>query len=219
MRFLPLMLIFVSSLCYAQQVRYVSDTLRITLRSGKGTSYNVIAVLTSGAKMELLNEDDEHALVRTEDGKEGWVRLQYLSEEPSARNELEQTQARMQELNAQQGQLKSQLTNLSTDHESLQQENTLLLEQNAELTQQLAAVSELAARPLELEEENKTLLETTSNQEQQITTLNERNSKLANTQQREWFLIGGGVSSASVLLGILLGLIFSRLKKRRWGEI
>ncbi|MGB5260055.1 MAG: ligand-binding protein SH3, partial [Gammaproteobacteria bacterium] len=37
--------------------RYVSDTLEITMRSGKGTSYGITRMLRSGTQVEVLEDD------------------------------------------------------------------------------------------------------------------------------------------------------------------
>ena len=54
--------------------RYVSDKLEITLRSGKGNSYSITRMLSSGTQVEVLEVDKSkgYSKIRTKSGKEGW---------------------------------------------------------------------------------------------------------------------------------------------------
>ena len=66
--------------------RYVSDTLEITMRSGKGTSYGITRMLRSGTRLEVLEIDKKsgYTKVRTKSGKEGWVLSRFLMKTPAA---------------------------------------------------------------------------------------------------------------------------------------
>ena len=70
--------------------RYVSDTLEITMRSGKGTSFGITRMLRSGTRLEVLDEDKKtgYTKVRTKSGKEGWVLSRFLMKSPAARDRL-----------------------------------------------------------------------------------------------------------------------------------
>ena len=72
------------------EVRYVSDTLEITMRSGKGTSYGITRMLRSGTRVEVLEEDKKtgYTHVRTAGGKEGWVLSRFLMKGQAARDRL-----------------------------------------------------------------------------------------------------------------------------------
>ena len=61
------------------ETMYVSDVLKLTVRDGKGTAGKIIAVVQSGQTVEVLQPEDEWALVRLDDGQEGWVLNRYLT--------------------------------------------------------------------------------------------------------------------------------------------
>ncbi len=61
------------------ETMYVSDVLKLIVREGKGTGEKIITVLQSGQPVEVLQPEDDWALVRFNDGQEGWVLNRYLT--------------------------------------------------------------------------------------------------------------------------------------------
>jgi len=61
--------------------RYVSDRLIITLREAPGKDGMALRTLRTDAPVEVLEESGRYLRVRTEEGEEGWVAMQYLSSE------------------------------------------------------------------------------------------------------------------------------------------
>ena len=133
-------LLVFSSMSVAQaRTVWVDDQLYLPLRSGAGNQYRIVQnAMPSGTALEVLETSGEYTRVRTPQGREGWVRSQYLSNEPIAadlledtRNELENAQQRLRELNEQleqvteeRNRLERQENNLSGRAEELQQELT-----------------------------------------------------------------------------------------------
>lgn len=79
----------------ASAVRYISDETAITLRQDKGMNAPVAALLKSGTRVEMLEDDKPsgYARVRVAPGREGWVLSRYLSNEPAARERLSALQS------------------------------------------------------------------------------------------------------------------------------
>lgn len=79
--------------------RYISDETAITLREDKGMSAPVAALLKSGTKVELIEEDSAsgYSRVRVGPGREGWVLARYLTTEPAARERLAAMQSQFAE--------------------------------------------------------------------------------------------------------------------------
>jgi len=65
------------------ETMYVGDIIKITVRTGPGINHKIVAMINSGARVEVLKPEDEWSLVRITNGKEGWVLSRFLkSKEP-----------------------------------------------------------------------------------------------------------------------------------------
>lgn len=195
---------------------YVSDHLVITIRTGKGTQYQIIKTAPSGTKLELLEEsDDGYSYVRTPDGVEGWARTQYLSKEPIASVLLEKAQARLTRYKDQNNKLKAELKTLHQQTSTLTEENKSLSGSSKSLGTELARLKEVSARPIQLENENRKLQQANVTLEKEMQLLSQENQVLKDRSQREWFVAG-----ALVLLGgLIIGLVIPKIrwkKKSSW---
>jgi len=66
----------------ANEIRYVSDTLRVELRSGPSNQHRIIAFLKTGMKLNQQASNNDNAdwiQVSTMKGTSGWVRRQHIS--------------------------------------------------------------------------------------------------------------------------------------------
>ena len=74
------------------ETRYVVDELIITVRSGPSSQHQVIKLIHSGAKLNVIEEIEsdgkQYAHIQN-DGLDGWVLSQYLSATPIARIQLD----------------------------------------------------------------------------------------------------------------------------------
>lgn len=194
------------------KTQYVSDQLVITVRSGQGNTYQIIKTLSSGERMTVLEETETgYTHVRTEDGTEGWVRTQYLSDQPTARDQLTAAQAKLEKL-------EEKNTSLSSRLASMQKDNGLLSSKLNELTSahkkaeiDLNRLNEVAAKPILLDRENRELKEKTVSLSNDLQLLRNENQLLKDRSDRDWFIAGAGV----LLGGILLGLLAPKLRRRK----
>lgn len=94
--------------------RYISDETAITLRADKSMTAAVAALLKSGAKVELLEDDTAsgYSRVKVAPGREGWVLTRYLSTEPAARERLAGVQSELAEQQAHVRKLESEVARL-----------------------------------------------------------------------------------------------------------
>ena len=63
----------------------------MTLRAAKGTDATVLGLVQSGEAVTVLAQDADsgYARVSTTDGRRGWLLSRYLSDQPSARQQME----------------------------------------------------------------------------------------------------------------------------------
>ncbi len=195
----------------AGPTRYVGDTLVITLRAGKGDEYKILKTLPSGTAMEVLEEDGPYARVRLEGGMEGWVRKQYLIDTPIARDLLAQARQRLERLELDNRRMEAELASLTARNEELAQQRHHLEQENLRLSQENAKLQDLAARPLELDEENRRLRAENERLGAEMARVDAENTELRNSTVQKWFMAGGGV----LIAGIVLGFVLPRVGRRR----
>ncbi|MGD8738945.1 MAG: TIGR04211 family SH3 domain-containing protein [Desulfobacterales bacterium] len=189
---------------------YVSDILKLTLRTGPSIENKIIAVIESGQMMEVIQYGDEWSKVRLPSGKEGWVLSRYLTTDETNNIKLERLEAmhnnltiQAAELLEENNRLKTENTRLSTefeagqkelvkirsDYEALKAESAEFLTLKANYNRAASQLAEQTARAKQLEEQLSSL---------------EMNTYI------KWFLAGSGV----LIIGFLIGFSTKRQRRR-----
>lgn len=196
--------------------RYVSDVLVITVRTGKGTGYQIIETLRTGTKVQVLEEGDKYLKVKTPKGNEGYVLTQYISAETPKAVQIAQLSNQIDslksELAKQQEVAQSKIAEASS---SVEEKNSLStqLEKTRETLHKVQNDYELLLKNsqnvISLSEENEALIEQNKQLNSELVVLREENSDFHRSNMIQWFLAGGGV----FFFGWLIGKI-SRKKQR-----
>jgi len=195
------------------ETRYVSDTLEITMRSGKGTSYGITRMLRSGTPVEVLEDDKDtgYTQVRTTGGKEGYVLTRFLMKGQAARDRLAEAEKKLAELELENRKMDTAMNALSDEKRALEQELGKLDGHSRSVSQELAEIKRTASSALAIDSENKDLKGRVVALERQLQTLQQENEVLKDRTARDWFMVGAAV----VLLGIIVGLIIPRIRWRK----
>jgi SH3 domain protein len=207
------------ALTQAQTTRYVSDELEITMRSGQGIKFGIKKMLESGTRLDVLETDPNgYSKVRTGEGVEGWVLTRYLSNSPSARDQLEASQQRVANLELEISKYKEEIAALSNQNSDVDTQNLSLREKSQRLSKELDDLRRTASNAVALENENRQLKEKLQQIDHKNQSLVLENNALKDNSTRSWFLVGAAV----LFSGILLGLILPRLRVRKkdsWGSL
>jgi SH3 domain protein len=197
-----------SAIGFAESM-YVTDVIKLTLRSGPSTEYKILAVVESGQKVEVLEPGEDWSLVRLPDGKEGYMLTRYLISEPTSSVLLEQLQEKHKALT-------EQATTLLEENTQLREENQNLkgsLEKTEKTLntiegdyQELKAGS---AEYLTLKTQHQKVSGQLAEQTQKAQRLEAELRKVEVNQYIKWFLAGSGV----LLVGFIVG--FSARRQRR----
>jgi len=202
----------------AETSRYVSDELEITMRTGQGVKFGIRKMLSSGTKLDVIETDPAgYSKVRTNKGVTGWVLTRYLSNSPSARNQLASSKQKVANLELDLAKYKEEIQALSSQNTSSGTENLSLKETSQRLKKELDDLRKTASNAVALNNENRQLKEKLQQIDNQIQSLTIENSTLKDSDAKSWFLIGAAV----LFGGLLLGLILPRLrmqKKDSWGS-
>jgi SH3 domain protein len=192
----------------------VTDSFEITLRTGPSGGNKIIAMLSSGQLLEVLETREDWTLVRIVNSegeeKQGWVLSRYL-----IRREPWETQARV--LLKQNTSLREKLTSLEKKREESSQRQGELNRELQHTSQTLKTVQgdfeslkTESSDFLRLKEHYETTKSTLQEMEDRFQKLTEENEALKSSQYVSWFLAG-----ALVFFGALtIGLVFGRREKK-----
>jgi len=206
--YLGIFLMFFSANGLAETM-YVTDVLKLTLRSGPSTEHKILAVVESGQQIELLEPGEDWSLVRIASGKEGYVLTRYLMPDPTHNVRLEQLQTKHKALMLQAATLLEENTRLKKEDRQLKS----TLDGNDKVLKKLRVDYEKlkagSAEYIELKEKYKTASGQLAEQTKRAETLDEELRSIEINQYIKWFLAGSGV----LLVGFIVG--FSARKGRR----
>jgi len=101
------------------ETAYVSDTLRVGVRSAPDNQAAPIGVVKTGMHFNVLETTNGFVRIKTEDNLEGWIRKSYVVQTPPA-------MIKLQALQQQQGTLEGKLKTLEENNQVLQEANRVL---------------------------------------------------------------------------------------------
>jgi len=80
---------------------YVSDNLKITVRTGPGTDHKIITMLQAGQKIEVLKSSNGWSQIKLSENKLGWVLNRFLTSDEPCRHILTKLEKEYAELQQQ----------------------------------------------------------------------------------------------------------------------
>lgn len=204
-----LMLMICSSSPALAETVFIQDLIFVPLRGGPSEEYRIIhRGIPSGTELELIRseEDSNFSMVRLKDGTEGWLKDQYISSEPIARDKLLESTAKMEALQSEIQQLGSSADEFEAIAARLQAENNSLIQQASELQREFDTLTNLSANTIKINDKNSQLKLRNRLLMDELDTLSQMNAQLTDTRDQQWFLIG----AATLLLGMIPGFLFAR---------
>ena len=205
---------------HAQTERYVTDSLRLEARQGPSTNHRISHMLSSGARVTVLEDDTEtgYSRVTLDDGSEVWILTRFLMDEPAARARLAQAQENLTEEHENARDLASQLETLGRTADEIEQSRSALATDKKLLQTELAQIKQAAANTLAIQERNQSLDKQLEVVSTDLDAAKQRNRALKERSERDWFIAGAGVLLGGIIIGLVIPKI--RWKRRRgWGEL
>jgi len=211
MRFIIFIGVCMILFCSAAQAEtmYVSDDIKITLRTGQGIDHKILAMIKSGQEVEVLQPDDEWTQVKLLNGMEGWVLTRFLTYDKPCRLELEILKKKYETLSAQSAFLLKENRVYKEESKRLRAELSGSKEMLVAISKSYDTLKKESADFLELKSKYELASSQLSDQIKKAEELEEELSKLLSHRSIIWFLSGAGV----LILGILIG--FSAKRQRR----
>lgn len=194
--------------------RWVSDVLYVPLRSGKGNQFRIVnRGLKTGTPLTLIEEDVEGGwvFVETEKGEQGWVRSQYVINEPTAGIRLDSANSKLDKLDKQRKQLQAEVKTLKSENRQLNKELDKISNQSSKLDKELSTIKQVSSSAIDLHERHQELMHQHQLIQTELDVLKAENSRLKADSRNTFFIYG----ALAVGLGVLITLIVPNLRRRK----
>ncbi len=188
---------------------YVSDVIKLAVRSGPGNEHKSIAVTESGQQVELIKSGEDWSLVRLANGAEGYVLARYLTTAAPGRFQYLQLQDKIKALTAQAAGLAEENSRLKAENEKLAAAVSGGQNQIGSLRSEYETFKQEASDLVSLKTKTETLAAELEQKNKQLAALETQPDDVYRTTYLYWFLAGAAVLFAGFLTGY-------SVKRQRW---
>lgn len=176
---------------------WVTDELSTYVRSGPTDGYRIVGTLNAGEQVEVLETSGDYTRVRGDGGDAVWILSDELQETPSATEQLPELESRVAALT-------DELDGINEEWE----QRVATMRNTLEARQQ---------RIDELETRNDQLSRNVDESSEQLRALQARLDTQEEDLLLRYFMYGGGVAGAGLVVGLIVPHLPRRRKKRdRW---
>ena len=216
--FLALLLFFVALMAKAETPIYVTDQIRVMVRSGEGIEFQIIRRLSTGTALILLEKNPEsgYTKVRLKNGQEGWVLSRYLTDQPVAQWLLESARKKLKRIERENISMTAKLKALQTENVQTKSNNQNLSIESEQLQKELSEIRQTAGNALQIQKQRDQYQERVINLERELQKIKRDKQALEDSAEQDWFMIGAGVLFAGIVLGLILPQISWRRKTSSW---
>jgi len=210
----------VSSMNTLAETVYVSDRLKINMRTGVSNAHRIHARIRSGTRLSVLSVDKKsgYTEVKTASGKTGWVLSRQLAKQPSARNRLIKTQATLETLRTELAEHTQQLSTLQAEHDVATQSLQATLSENKILTEELTDIRQKASSALFIEKERNELHLQTVALETRLKSIEQQNQILQDSDRNVLFTLGASAVAFGLFMGLFLPRLWAQKRSSGWGN-
>jgi SH3 domain protein len=190
--------------------KYISDTMKVTMRTGPGNDRKIISLLRIGTKVEVVEPGDEWTLVRLANGKEGWVINRFLTDKIPSDIELKILKNKYEVLKDNTTKIQERNRLLKAENEKLTTEFAVSRKELRKTTSDYEALKTESKEFLELQSKFKAASSKLDEQTKKAEKFEDELTKLLWNQNIKWFLSGAGV----LILGFIIGFSTKRQRRR-----
>ncbi|ETR74124.1 MAG: SH3 domain protein [Candidatus Magnetoglobus multicellularis str. Araruama] len=192
--------LFITTMAYSEN-RYVTERMRITLRTGPDVSYKVIGLVGSGESVELLEGREQWSRVETEDGKVGWVMTRFLSTDTPKSDLLETLQKEHERLKNKAKSYADENSKLKTENLDIKKELSKKVIEFNQLNQRYEALNKGCQKYKELKIEHDKVAGEMKKRQAELVQLKEEKAVLESNQLFWGFGLALGVLAAGFMIG------------------
>jgi len=196
----------------AAETAYITDIIKVAVRSGPGNDQKAVGTLESGQMVEVMKTVDDWAFVRMANGTEGYVMSRYLVSQQPGRFRFDQLQEKNKTLSAQAGGLVEENSRLKAENEKLAAVSTASQNEISTLRSEFESFKTEAADFTALKAKYDAQAAELAENQAKITQLETQWPDILDPNNLYWFLAGAGV----LLVGFLTG--YSVKRQRHWSS-
>lgn len=197
-----------TSLSLAEDL-YISDKLLVPVRKGQGNQFAILHKgLPSGTRVTLIERDESWTKIRTNGGITGWVRNQYLLENPTASVSIVSVREDLAAAQALNKQVRAENNKLSLDLKETKEALNTALQTSSNTNNELATLKEISGSAIQSYEQVQTLAKEIQLLQTENDVLIAEKERLEQSERTRFFLYG----ALAVLLGVLIAVILPKLR-------
>ncbi|MGH1440720.1 MAG: TIGR04211 family SH3 domain-containing protein [Cellvibrionaceae bacterium] len=197
---------------------YISDSLFVPIRKGQGNQYSILHKgLPSGTRLTLIERDKEWTKIRTAGGITGWIRNQFLDNNPPAKLQLVSANKKIATLSEQLAAAKEEMNTIQSNYVETQKELQETENVAKKTAEELGSLKVISSSAVESHQRLQTLAQKMQLLQTENDVLKSENESLRRSENTTFFLYG----AFAVLLGVILAVLLPKLKpsKRNSGWI
>jgi SH3 domain protein len=217
-KILLLAFFLINSYTVCAETVYVTDKLKIEVRSGMSTQHKILTMLPSGTPLEVVDRDPNtgYTVVQLNEQQVGYILTRYTKRQPTARwllNDATQNNTKLQEkFNATQ----KELTTISASNKTNTQLNKTLTTAKKRLSNELAEIKQTAANAIQLKQQRDQLQQRLVGIERENEKLKREKQTLQDSANQDWFLYGGILAFFGIFFGLLIPKISWHRRTNSW---
>ena len=188
---------------------YISDKLLVPVRKGQGNQFTILHKgLPSGTKVTLVERDTSWTKITTDEGITGWVRNQYLLDNPTANVSIVSVRAQLEEAKARNTQILAENQQLTEQLEATQGNLTQALTTSTDTSNELLKLKEISNSAVQTFQQVQTLAKQLQLLQTENDVLIAEKERLENNERTAFFLYG----ALAVLLGVCIAIVIPKLR-------
>ena len=196
---------------------YVNDDQNVTLKNAPTPNGKVLKVLPVGTTLMVIEKKakSDSIKVRLSDDTEGYVKSRSTTTKAPSNDKKDNASNTVSQLLSDNAALRAELYNLKEAMAPGSSLEKSLSAERDQLARELSELKKTAASSIQLKSERDELQERVVSVERDLQQFKLENQSLKNTDSQDWFLYGGLLSLAGVLLGTILPKLSGR-RKSSW---
>jgi SH3 domain protein len=202
------MLIF--TLSAQAESMYVTDVIKVDVRTGPSIGHKIIKMVESGEKIELIESGQDWSLVKLNDGKEGWILNRYMMSDETSKIKMVKFESEHSTLKAKVNSIFEENSELKTENKKLGSEFSDTKKEFERIRNDYEALKADSGEFIALQSKFEKVSKQLSEQTQKSNELDRQVSELEVSYYIKWVLTGSGV----LFVGFVLGLISKRQRRQ-----